>query len=264
MDSIRFGRQYRALRLHQRLRQEDLVGPTGLSRSLIAKIDRGEIANVDLDSIDRAVRALGARLEVRISWRGENLDRLLDEGHARLVERTIGLLGRHGWTVEVEATFSEWGERGAIDILARHAPTGAVLVVEVKSVVPDSQAMLHALDRKARLAPKLASDRGWRADAVGRLLVIGEGPTARRRVAELGSTFEVAFPTRRAGVLPWLAAPSGSMAGLIFLSSATPGGIRKRSTARQRVRRPIRGTSARPRPITTPGVAYGAGGDVRD
>lgn len=264
MDETRFGLQYRALRLHRRLRQEDLVGPTSLSRSLIAKIDRGEIANVDLESIDRAVRALGARLELRIGWRGEKLDRLLDEAHARLVERTIALLDRHGWTAEVEATFSEWGERGAIDILARHAATGAVLVVEVKSVVPDSQAMLHALDRKARLAPKLASDRGWRADAVGRLLVIGEGPTARRRVAELGATYDVALPTRRAGVLAWLVAPSGSLAGLLFLSSATPGGIRKRSTARQRVRRPIRRSTAPPTPLTTPRVANGAGRDGRD
>jgi hypothetical protein len=47
-------------------------------------------------------------------------------------------------------------------------------VVEVKTAVPDVQAMLYVLDRKVRIAPQLASARGWRATSISKLLVVAE------------------------------------------------------------------------------------------
>jgi hypothetical protein len=64
--------------------------------------------------------ALGATVEFVIRWDGEGLDRLLDEGHATLVDRVVAWLRAHGWEVAVEVSFARAGERGSIDILAWH------------------------------------------------------------------------------------------------------------------------------------------------
>jgi len=111
-----------------------------------------------------------------------------------------------------------------------------VLVVEVKSVVPDSQAMLHALDRKSRLAPEVAKARGWACSGVARLLVVGESSTSRRRISALGTTYSTALPMSGWAVRRWLRAPAGPMAGLLFLPYARGGVTSARSTGIQRVR----------------------------
>ena len=74
----------------------------------------------------------------------------------------VSRLRRLGWHVDVEVSFIVWGERGSIDAVAFHPAHGALLVLEVKSVVADSQATLHGLDRKARLAREILKDRRWR------------------------------------------------------------------------------------------------------
>ncbi len=92
------------------------------------------------------------RIALHTLWQGEGLDRLLDARHASLVEIVIELLGSNGWDVATEASFNIRGERGSIDVLALHRPTGSLLAVEVESVVPDIQAMLHDIDLTGRRA----------------------------------------------------------------------------------------------------------------
>ena len=65
-----------------------------------------------------------------------------------------------GWEVAVEVSFSRFGERGSIDVLAFYPIRRALLVSELKSVT-DMQAMLGGLDRKGRLGPAIARDRDW-------------------------------------------------------------------------------------------------------
>ena len=125
------------------------------------------------------VDALGARLDCRLLWNGEALDRLLDESHAALVETVVLWLTSLGWEVATEVSFSIRGERGSIDVLAFHPATATLLVVEVKSVVPDVQATFVTLDRKTRLASEIARGRGWRPSRLGRLLVV-VGPRVSR------------------------------------------------------------------------------------
>ena len=101
----------------------------------------------------------------------------------------------------------------------------------MKSVVPDLGAMLMTLDRKVRLAAKIARDQlGWHATSVSRLLVLPEDRTARRRVADHLATFDAALPQRNVVVKQWLRAPAGSIAGVLFLTDAQPGDSRRRST----------------------------------
>ena len=118
-----------------------------------------------------------------------------------------------GWVVEVEVSFSIWGERGSIDIFAFHPLFGALLVVEIKSVVADSQATLHGLDRKARLAREVIQGRGWSVRHVSRLLVIGATATSRRRVARLAATYDAALPDRGTVARRWLRDPGSAARG---------------------------------------------------
>jgi transcriptional regulator with XRE-family HTH domain len=222
-----------------------------VSRGMISKIERGQIAAVPLRVLRAVAAALGASLELRLRWHGEGLDRLLDEAHARVVDATVVLLREAGWDAAVEVSFSIWGERGSIDVLAWHAATDSLLVIEVKSVVPDSQATLYRLDRKARLAPQLAEERGWECRNVGRLLVVGESRTARRRVTTLAATYDTALPDRNVQVRRWIRKPTGPLAGLLFLTNASSGSTKRASTARERVRRPSQAVSradSRPMP----------------
>ena len=207
-----------------------------MSRQLIGKIEAGQVDGVQVGTLRRVAEALGATFDPQVRWQGEGLDRLLDAAHAWLVEAIVTRLRRLGWETVVEASFSVAGERGSIDVFAFHPPTATVLVIEVKSVVPDSQAMLHSLDRKTRLARTLAEARGWSCRNVGRLLVVGESTTARRRVNGLDETYQAAFPARGAAVSAWLRSPNGSLSGLLFLPFATSGGVTHRVAGRQRVR----------------------------
>jgi transcriptional regulator with XRE-family HTH domain len=237
MDSLRLGRQFRALRLRKGARQEDIGRVAKVSRAVVSRIERGLIDNIPLVTLTRAAAALGATVDVRLRWNGEQLDRLLDEAHARIVDIVVFALRAAGWEVAVEVSFSKWGERGSIDVFAFHPGTGIVLVIEVKSVVPDNQATLYGLDRKTRLAELLAADRGWACRGVARLLVIGDSATSRRRVARLAATYAVAFPIRGRAVRQWLRNPTVPINGLLFVAYAPRGSANSGSAGRQRVRR---------------------------
>jgi hypothetical protein len=148
-----------------------------------------------------------------------------------------------------EATFSRFGERGSIDVLAFHPATGALLVIEVKSVVPDMQALLAGVDRKSRLAPVIAHERHWDVRSVSRLVVLPDDRTARRRLVEHAATLELAFPLRTRAVRRWLRAPGPAIAGILVLPSSQRTTARHRvSTHRQPVRRePPRGAASESR-----------------
>ena len=60
-----------------------------MSRSLVASVDRGQLDGLTIGSLVRAAAALGADVDVRLRYRGEHLDRLLDEDHAATVEALV-------------------------------------------------------------------------------------------------------------------------------------------------------------------------------
>ena len=239
MDPVRFGLAIRALRRRRGWTQAELGDRCGLSQSTISDIETGLAFASTVETLSRVVGALGVRIQVRLLGHGEDLDRFLDARHAGIVERVAAYLRRRGWEVVPEATFSVFGERGSIDLLAFHPATGALLVVEVKSAVPDVQATLAGIDRKARLAPRIAEERGWRAASVSRWLVLPADATSRRRVLAHETTFTAALPKRTADLKRWASSPQGAIAGILFLSLTGEGGTRPRlggAIGRSRVR----------------------------
>lgn len=235
MDLGKLGRGIRALRRKKGWRQQDLAEAAEVSRSQVGRVERGQCRSIQLWVVDRIATELGASVDMRLRWQGEGLDRLLDEEHAGLVERLVVLLRALGWDVAVEVSFSHFGERGTIDVLGWHAPSRTLAVFEVKSVTPDMQAMLGGLDRKARLGPGIARDRGWNPVAVARILVLGDTPTNRRRLATHGSTVAVALPARTRETRRWLAAPVGTLSGVLFMSNGRRTDAARGGRARVRV-----------------------------
>jgi transcriptional regulator with XRE-family HTH domain len=219
MDVVRFGLGMRALRRRRGWTQQRLADAVRVSRGVIGRIERGRADRVPVHVLVRVAAALGGTVTVRLLWQGEGLDRLLDSAHADLTERMLSRLRSLGWEIATEVSFNIRGERGTIDIRAFHPPTGSLLVIEIKSVVPDLQAKLGVLDRKVRLAADIARERGWLVRSVSRLLVLPDDRTARRRVDQHSATFDATLPARSVEVRRWLAAPAGRLAGVLFMTN---------------------------------------------
>ncbi len=154
VDDIAVGRLIMLARQRKNWRQVDLAMAAGVSQSMVALAEIGALDRLTI----RMLRGIGAPLEVRLPftplWKGGEADQLRDRDHARLVEIVVATLRRYGWDVVVEYTFSHYGERGSIDIVAWHPETRTLLIVEVKTRIYDVQRLIAGVDRKARLAGK--------------------------------------------------------------------------------------------------------------
>jgi transcriptional regulator with XRE-family HTH domain len=239
MDAIRVGKSLRALRHHRGWTQTRLAAASDVPRCTISAIETGRPRGVRLADLERTANALGARLDILVRWNGEALDRLIDEAHATLVDACVTLLRGFGWEVAPEVSFNVWGERGSIDILAFHRPSAVVLVVEVKSTVPDLQSMLSILDRKVRIAKTIAAARNWKPDGVAEILVVGDTRTNHRRIARYDATLSAVLPARGAAVRAWLAHPKlPPIAGLTYMPIDVHRDGRRALPRRERVREP--------------------------
>lgn len=250
MDDRRVGTAVRALRLRRGWRQEDLAARARTSRWTVARVERGYVATVRVDTLRRIAEALEARLDLLLRWQGGDLDRLLNARHGRfheLVARRFAACP--GWVAVPEVTFSIYGERGVIDVLAWHAASRTILVVELKTEIVDVQELIGTLDRKRRLALEIAESRGWNARHVATWLAIAEGSTNRRRVGAHRTVLSAALPDPAARVGRWLADPAADggrrpLAALSFVSEVQGSRTRSDLATPRRV--------GRGRPRTTP------------
>ncbi|MEO8274538.1 MAG: helix-turn-helix transcriptional regulator [Chloroflexota bacterium] len=239
MDELRVGRTLRALRHRLAWRQADLGARAGVSQDLISLAERGRLSRFKVATIRDIAAALDADVSLTIRWRGGDLDRLLDEAHASMGSRATKVLMELDWVVQPEVTFAVFGDRGAIDLVGWKASTQALLVVEIKTELTSVEETRRTHDMKVRVASRVAGERfGWHSKAVGRLLVLPDNSTSRRRVARHEALLRRAYPRFGSAARGWLREPSGS-AGLLIFLPLTPG-VRGRCgpISRKRVRRP--------------------------
>ena len=196
MEDIRIGRIGRALRRRQRLRQVDLGRRVGVSQGEVSLFERGRISGMPIRTIRRILAGVDAELVLTIRWPGGDLDRVLDEAHARLGERVVGMLQGDGWGVAIpEVSFSVFGDRGSVDILGWHPATRSLLVIELKSEIASIEETLRRHDVKLRLARRIALERfSWDAVSVARLLVLPEHRTIRRQAEDKAKLFQSVHP----------------------------------------------------------------------
>lgn len=248
MLDAELGRVARAIRHRLKWRQEDVARRARVHRSTVALLEKGGAGDLRVDLARRIFDGLGARLELRALWHGPQLDSLLDERHAALAAAWKDRLERWGWLVRVEVSYSRYGERGRIDLLAWHRLRRLLVVGEIKTEMVDAQGLLGPLDAKKRLARAIAADLGWHNPAaVLPMLLFKDESTTRRRVHRLAPLFTPFDLTGRAAVgwlrSPSLAAPPQGL--LIFSDLAYVGHSRARPVGRERVRVPRRRSSVK-------------------
>jgi transcriptional regulator with XRE-family HTH domain len=247
VDDRTSGLLLRALRRRRAWRQTDLAARAHVSQSTVSRAERGWLEDLTLRTIRALFGALEARVQLAPRWKGAELERLLDEDHSVVVTEVARRLETLGWTVEIEVTYSEFGERGSIDVLGLRATERSIVVIEVKTDIGSSEAVGRKVDEKARLAPAIVAARhGWRPVSVGRLVVMPDSMRLRRMV-ERHPIVARMFPVDAIAIRRWLRRPAGTMAGLWFLSDMDRKTVRgDRRLAATRIRRcPSVGGSSR-------------------
>jgi transcriptional regulator with XRE-family HTH domain len=241
MDDAHVGGVIRSVRLRRGWRQEDLAAAARVSRASVSRAERGHLDTVWLPNL----RAIGAALEIRLDftpwWRGGQLDRIVHAGHGALHEQVARVLGElPGWTSAAEVTFSIFGERGSIDLLAWNADRRALLVVELKTEIPDPAALIAQVDRYVRLARPVAAERGWNPATVSRWVAVAESDMNRRQVSRHRAMLRNAFPANGHGMRHWLRDPAEPVAALSFLADVRGASTNGRFAPTRRVRPPKR------------------------
>ena len=252
MDDQRAGRALRAVRLHRRRRQVDIARAAGVSQSSVSRVERGHLGSFSLDTLRGVAAALEATLDVGVRWRGGEVDRVVSARHAAMTDRMVAQLDAvGGWQWAAEASFSAWGERGVIDLLAWHAGRRCLLVIELKTELVDPAALLAQVDRYRRLAPVVARERGWAAARPGAAgpgsvacwVVVADTSSNRARLARHRTLLRGTFPVDGRQMAGWLVDPDAPVMGLTFLRD-----IRGETGTRLG---PVRRVRARPVPPAT-------------
>jgi len=233
------GAAIRAVRLRLGLRQSDVAARAGVAMSVVSEVERGHLDDQKLAVVRRVAAALDVRVDMVARWRGGELGRVLDTRHAALheaVARRFAALA--GWLTWPEVTFAIYGERGVIDILAWHAASGSLLIIELKTQIVDVGDLIGTLDRKVRLAMRIAAQRELPAPArVSRWVIVAEGPTNRRHVRDHAALLRSAYPDDGRRMVAWLRMPDGVVEALSFMPYVARADARRSLTAVQRVSR---------------------------
>ena len=213
--------QSRLLRRRAGLRQTDLLG----SRYVTQEVEAGRSGELKVDVLRDHFARLGGSVRVTPWWNGAALDRLLDEAHAQVVDATARILPRFAFRVKTELSFSDYGERGSIDIFAGNDDCRAVFVGEAKSEWGSLEETLRRHDIKTRLAPKIAASVfGWKPIAIASVLIFPDDRTARR-VADRYSATLTGYSARGREIRAWLRNPDRPLGGIWFPLRCCPGQI---------------------------------------
>jgi transcriptional regulator with XRE-family HTH domain len=259
MKDLQLGLALRAARVRRRLRQSDLAAQAGVSATLVSRMERGELDLFSLRTLLSVAAKLGVSLEVLPRSAGGELDRIVGARHAALGEVVAGWISlQPGWVVAAEVSFSIYGERGIVDLLAWHEPSGSVLVVELKTAIVDVDELIGTLDKKRRLAVQIARSRGWPARCVSAWLVVADSSTNRRRVAEHRTLLRSGLPhDGRSLPALFLHPEHGPASGIAFWSNVHGVKVGRPIAALARVVKP-RGALCGPNSRSGPGPAVGS------
>lgn len=215
-DRLAVGRLVRVARHRARKRQCDVAVDAGVGRNTVMEVENGDLDRVRLGELV----AIGACLDLRLmlDWRSKRADlhAVTDTGHAAFVEAVVRFLTGSGWICHVEALSGS----GSIDVLAFHAASRSLLVVEVKTRIVDIQRTLREIGYRAAAARVAAEKCGWDPRTVSTLLAISATTDQRRLVMEHAAIFGSVFALRGWDARHWLDAPQGSKGLLLFVPKA--------------------------------------------
>jgi transcriptional regulator with XRE-family HTH domain len=227
MEDGRFGSVIRAVRHKRRWRQRDLATRAAVSPATISRIERGHLDTLSLHTLRDVASVLDVRVDLVARWRAGDLDRLLNAAHSALHESVAAWFREAfpAWELAPEVSFSIFGERGVIDIVAWHPGRRALLIIELKTDIADVNELVGTFDRKRRLARTIAKERGWEPTTVSGWVIVAAGRTNRARIAAHGAMLRAAFPLDGRTVTEWLADPTRAISALSMWSPKRGGSV---------------------------------------
>lgn len=242
MDQFQqIGVRFRAVRIRRGWRQTDVGRRAGLSPSVISRIERGHLEALQLGTILSVARVLDIQVTLTARSRGADLERLVSSRHAGMHESVARWFAEElpDWILAPEVSFSIYGERGIIDILAWHPAHRALVIIELKTDIVDVNELVGRMDQRRRLAVRIAEDRGWDPLTISVWVIVANGRTNRARLAAHRTLLRSAFPMDGRSVRAWLRRPDRPIAALSLWDRVETGTAPGAFAARHRVRRRV-------------------------
>jgi transcriptional regulator with XRE-family HTH domain len=238
MHEGRLGSAIRLIRQRRRWTQEQLGERAGVSKSTISRIERGHVRSLSVAPIQEVAGELDIRVDLVPRWRSGDLDRLLNRRHSTLHELVARWFDEvvPEWALAPEVSYSIYGERGVIDILAWHPGRRALLIIELKTDIVDVNDLVGSADRRKRLARTIARDRGWDPATVSVWIVVASSRTNRRRIAAHEAMLRAAFPADGRTIRAWLRNPGAAVAALSIWPNSHAGELGPSVSPVRRVR----------------------------
>jgi transcriptional regulator with XRE-family HTH domain len=238
MHEGRLGSAIRLIRQRRRWTQAELGSRAGVSKSTISRIERGHVRSLSVATIQEVAGELDIRVDLVPRWRSGDLDRLLNRRHSNLHELVARWFDEvvPEWVLAPEVSYSIYGERGVIDILAWHPGRRALLIIELKTDIVDVNDLVGSADRRKRLARTIARDRGWDPASVSVWVIVASSRTNRRRIAAHEAMLRAAFPADGRTIRGWLRNPGGAVAALSIWPNSHAGKLGPTVSPVRRVR----------------------------
>ncbi|MGK2850275.1 MAG: helix-turn-helix domain-containing protein [Candidatus Limnocylindrales bacterium] len=191
-----FARACLDTRLALDLTQQAVADRAGVTRSYIARVERGD-ANPSIRRVEAIAQALG--LEVDLAIRRPTIiggPRVRDAVHARCSAYVERRLRSQGWDAAREIEIVHGRSHGWIDLLAFDPRTRTLLVIEVKTRLDDLGAVERQLGWYERAAWDRARELGWEPRRVQTWLLVLASDEVERVLWANRPYLNTAFPVR--------------------------------------------------------------------
>ncbi len=232
---VTFGSACKDTRGRLDLTQQQIGDRVGVSRSYIAKVERGQ-ANPSLDLVERIAGALGLELDLIVRPPIFTKDRLQrDLVHAHCSGFVSRRLLATGWRVAREVEVRHGRSHGWIDMLAFDPTTGVLLILEIKTRLDDLGAIERQVAWYERTAWEIARSLGWQPRRAASWLLMLSSEEVERAVRLNWRTLALSFPRRAPDMLADLEAPDAMPAGARGLALVDPTSRRRDWLIRTRI-----------------------------
>lgn len=233
MEDAKLGAGVRAVRLRRGWTQADVAARAGVHRNVISAIEAGRLDRVSFGVFRLVCRVLGVWTDLVARWRGIELSRSANPGHDALQSSLLRYVGGvPGWSARPEVSFSIFGERGVIDIVAWHAASRTMLIIELKTLFIDPAELVRTMDRRRRLGPTIARDHGWAPHVMATWVVLTDTRTNRRHARAAADLLAPLWRADGRRMRAWMRRPSGTIAALSFWPE--PAAVLSRRAAHRR------------------------------
>lgn len=188
--------------------QDELADLSRTSQTKIHRMETDKRAAFDLDTLDRVMVQLGLRVTlevdgIHVAERREQRDAV----HAAIVAVLARRLRRAGWEVATEVATGGTAPTGWIDLIAFRASDAALLVIEVKTAIPDVGALQRQVGFYEREAPWAARRMGWLPETSAVAVVCLDSAQVRDTLERNRSHLVAEFPVTPDRLVAWVRGP---------------------------------------------------------